>query len=164
MQLRECKPFRFLRHSEYIIRLLLTNQSRGISVFILLCKIRRGIILWSDIWCFPSSDHDNRPFNVSNRVHILLPSPEEGNSSSFRNVVFYSYLEFQTMDKDQKPRHSDDCTPSSGPFRKYRVFLLLKRVLPVAISVLWGLKQNTRRLWNAWIGETISSTHFVAAV
>jgi hypothetical protein len=33
-----------------------------------------------------------------------------------------------------------------------------------AISVLWGLKHGTRRLWDSWLGETISSLHFVATV
>jgi hypothetical protein len=52
-----------------------------------------------------------------NRIGVSLPSPEEGNRSSFRNVVFYSYLEFRTMNKVQKPSDSDCYTPSSEPFR-----------------------------------------------
>jgi hypothetical protein len=32
-------------------------------------------------------------------VGVSLPSPEDGNRSSFRNVVFNSYLEFRTMYK-----------------------------------------------------------------
>jgi hypothetical protein len=40
-----------------------------------------------------------------NRVAVSLPSPEEGNRSSFRNAVF-QYLEFRTMDKVQKPSNS----------------------------------------------------------
>jgi hypothetical protein len=35
------------------------------------------------------------------RVGESLPSPEEGNSSSFRSVAFTSCLEFRTMDKPE---------------------------------------------------------------
>jgi hypothetical protein len=42
-----------------------------------------------------------------NRVGVSLPSPEDGNRSSFRNVVFSSYLEFWTMHKAQKPSDSE---------------------------------------------------------
>jgi hypothetical protein len=31
-----------------------------------------------------------------NRVDASLPSPEDGNSSNIRNIVFSSYLKFQT--------------------------------------------------------------------
>jgi hypothetical protein len=34
---------------------------------------------------------------VPNRVGVSLPSPEDGNRSSFRNVVFSSYLEFRNL-------------------------------------------------------------------
>jgi hypothetical protein len=34
-----------------------------------------------------------------NRVGVFLPSPENGNSSSARNVVFSTYLEFRTMNE-----------------------------------------------------------------
>jgi hypothetical protein len=34
--------------------------------------------------------------------YVHLPSPEDGNRSSFRNVVFSSFLEHRTMDKVQK--------------------------------------------------------------
>jgi hypothetical protein len=37
-----------------------------------------------------------------NRVGVSVPSPENGNRSSFRNVAFSSYLELQTVDKIQK--------------------------------------------------------------
>jgi hypothetical protein len=37
------------------------------------------------------------------RAGVSLPSGEDGNKSSFRNVGFSSYLDFQTMDKIQKP-------------------------------------------------------------
>jgi hypothetical protein len=35
----------------------------------------------------------------------LLPSPDDGNRSSFRKVVFY-LLEYRTMEKDQIPSNS----------------------------------------------------------
>jgi hypothetical protein len=38
---------------------------------------------------------------------------------SFRKFVTSSYLEFQTMDKVQKPSDSEHYTPSSEPFRFY---------------------------------------------
>jgi hypothetical protein len=44
-----------------------------------------------------------------NKVGVSLPSPEGGNRSSFRNVVFSNYLEFRTMDKVQKPSDSEFC-------------------------------------------------------
>jgi hypothetical protein len=42
-----------------------------------------------------------------NRVCVYLLSHEDGNWSSFRNVVFSSYLEFRTMDEVQKPSDSE---------------------------------------------------------
>jgi hypothetical protein len=41
-----------------------------------------------------------------NRVGVSLRSPEYGNRSSFRNVLFSSYLEFRTVGKVQKPSDS----------------------------------------------------------
>jgi hypothetical protein len=38
----------------------------------------------------------------------VSPSPEGGNRSSFRNVVFYSFLEYWMMEKVQKPSNSGD--------------------------------------------------------
>jgi hypothetical protein len=35
--------------------------------------------------------------NGHNRVVVSIPSPEDGNRSGFSDVVFFSYLEFQTM-------------------------------------------------------------------
>jgi hypothetical protein len=37
-----------------------------------------------------------------NRLGVSLPSSEDGNKTSFRNVVFSIYLEFPTMYKVQK--------------------------------------------------------------
>jgi hypothetical protein len=36
------------------------------------------------------------------RVGVPCYSPEDGNKCSFRNIMFFSYLEFRTMDKIQK--------------------------------------------------------------
>jgi hypothetical protein len=46
----------------------------------------------------------------ANRVGVFLHSPEDGNRSSFRNVVFYNYLEFWTLDKVKKPSESEYIT------------------------------------------------------
>jgi hypothetical protein len=40
---------------------------------------------------------------ASNRVGISLPTHEDGKTSSFRNVVFSSYLDLRMMDKVHKP-------------------------------------------------------------
>jgi hypothetical protein len=37
---------------------------------------------------------------------VALPSPEDGNRSSLRNVVLSVYLEFRTMDEVKKPDDS----------------------------------------------------------
>jgi hypothetical protein len=52
------------------------------------------------------------------RAGVSLPSPEDG--SSFQNVIFSSYLEFQMMDKVHNPADSGYYTPSSGLFRFQR--------------------------------------------
>jgi hypothetical protein len=41
------------------------------------------------------------------RLNVSLPSPERGSRSGFRNVVFSIYLEFWTVDKVNKLRHSE---------------------------------------------------------
>jgi hypothetical protein len=41
--------------------------------------------------------------------------------SSFRNVVFSRFLEYQTMDKAEIPSNSECYTTSSGPFTEYAV-------------------------------------------
>jgi hypothetical protein len=51
----------------------------------------------------------------SNRVDVSLPSPEEGNRSSYRNVVFSINLEFRTVDKVRKLVNSICCTSLSEP-------------------------------------------------
>jgi hypothetical protein len=49
------------------------------------------------------------------------PWPEDGNRFSFRNVVFFNFLEYWTMDKVQKLSNSECYTPSSGPTRIYLI-------------------------------------------
>jgi hypothetical protein len=49
--------------------------------------------------------------NGPNRVGV---SSEDGNRSSFRNVVLFS--EYRTMDNVQKPSNSECYAPSSEPF------------------------------------------------
>jgi hypothetical protein len=39
-------------------------------------------------------------------LDVFLLTPEDGNRSSCRNVVFYIYFEFRMMDKVQKLRDS----------------------------------------------------------
>jgi hypothetical protein len=46
-----------------------------------------------------------------------LPSPEDGNRSSFQNIVYYNYLKFQTMDKVHGPSDSECYAPFSEFFR-----------------------------------------------
>jgi hypothetical protein len=56
---------------------------------------------------------------------IGFPSPEDGNKSSFRNVVFFLSLFFntRTMDKVRKPSISESYTPSSESYsNSLRVF------------------------------------------
>jgi hypothetical protein len=54
-------------------------------------------------------------------VETLLSPPlaDDGKGSSFRNVVFSSFLEYRTMDKVRKLSNSECHTPSSEPFRVY---------------------------------------------
>jgi hypothetical protein len=54
----------------------------------------------------------------TNRVGVS-PWPENRNRSSFRNVIFSSYLEYRTMDRVHKPSVSECYAPSSEPFRLY---------------------------------------------
>jgi hypothetical protein len=53
------------------------------------------------------------------RVDVSLPSPEEEKRCSFRDVSFYSYLEYRTMDRVQKLSDSECYKLSSEPFRLY---------------------------------------------
>jgi hypothetical protein len=54
-----------------------------------------------------------------NRGGVSISSPEGGNRSSFRRVVFSSLFEFRTIDKVLKPSNSEYYTPSSETFRFY---------------------------------------------
>jgi hypothetical protein len=51
------------------------------------------------------------------------PPPEEGNKSSFRNVIVFWFVEFRTMDKVQNPSNSDYYTPSPESFRFQQVIM-----------------------------------------
>jgi hypothetical protein len=50
------------------------------------------------------------------RVGVSLSSPDDGNRSSFRNLVFSSYLEFRTIDKVHNPSYSECYTTSSETY------------------------------------------------
>jgi hypothetical protein len=50
----------------------------------------------------PSSHPELGSSALRARRGVSLTSPEEGTSSSYRNVVLSSYLEIRTMDKVQK--------------------------------------------------------------
>jgi hypothetical protein len=62
-------------------------------------------------------------FKGSNIVGVSLYSPEDGNSSSFRNSVISSYLEFRTMDTVPRSHDSECHTQSSQPFIFYSILL-----------------------------------------
>jgi hypothetical protein len=56
------------------------------------------------------------------KLDLFAPSGEDGNRSSFQNAVFSSgffFLEYQRMNKVQKPSNSKCYTPLSEPFRIY---------------------------------------------
>jgi hypothetical protein len=57
--------------------------------------------------------------SVLDRVGAFTPSPDDGNSSSFRNVVFSSSVTYRTMDRAQNPSNSMCHTPSPEPLRIY---------------------------------------------
>jgi hypothetical protein len=46
---------------------------------------------------------------------VSLPLSDDGNRSSFRNIVLYRCLEFRTIDKVHKPRDPEWHTPSLEP-------------------------------------------------
>jgi hypothetical protein len=41
-----------------------------------------------------------------NMLNVFLPSSEDGTRFNFQNVVFYSYLQFRTMDEIHKTNNS----------------------------------------------------------
>jgi hypothetical protein len=58
--------------------------------------------------------------------HPDSKGPEDGNRSSFRNVVFYLlFFRIRTMDEVRKPINSVCYTPSSEPYRTYLNFGIL---------------------------------------
>jgi hypothetical protein len=46
-------------------------------------------------------------------VGVFLPSSEEGNKSSFRNILFRSFLEFRTTEKVQNLSNSENVAAST---------------------------------------------------
>jgi hypothetical protein len=56
---------------------------------------------------FDSSIIESALSKEPNRVGVSCPSPGDGNRSSFRNVVFSTYLEFWLTDKVHKPNYSE---------------------------------------------------------
>jgi hypothetical protein len=59
---------------------------------------------------FPSSGERRETpalFKGPNRLGVSLPSPEDGNRLSFRNIVFRNYLEFWMMDATHKASVSE---------------------------------------------------------
>jgi hypothetical protein len=72
-------------------------------------------------------------------LRCLPLSLENGNGSSFRNSVLL-YLEFQTMDRVQKPSNSECYTPPSEPFRFHCALTCLNlyyRVLHPVCKFTW---------------------------
>jgi hypothetical protein len=61
-----------------------------------------------------------------NEEDASLPSPEDGNRPSLRNVVFSNNLEFRIMHKVYEPIDSECYTPSSEPFKEPSSFLKRK--------------------------------------
>jgi hypothetical protein len=74
----------------------------------------------------------------SNKVSISFPSPEDGNGSSFRNVVLPSYLEFRIRNKVLK--HSDS-ERSNFAFEIILIFYI-----SVITEKLQTLRQYTKRI------------------
>jgi hypothetical protein len=69
-------------------------------------------------------------------VDASFPLPEEGNRSSFRNVVFSAHLDFWTMDKVHKPSDSECYAPSSESFRTYHMLLPFINLSGLKYSIL----------------------------
>jgi hypothetical protein len=64
-----------------------------------------------------------------NRLGVPLTSPKDGNRPGFRCCVFW-FLEYQLMDRVQKPSNSECYTPSSEPF------IILLPCLPIYFVTL----------------------------
>jgi hypothetical protein len=60
-----------------------------------------------------------------NKVRVSLLPPEDGNRSSFRNVVFSSYLKFRTMDKVHKPSDSEKFILRQGSSQRRMLEIVL---------------------------------------
>jgi hypothetical protein len=74
------------------------------------------------------------------RVSVLLPSPEDGNRPSYPNVVFSSYLEFETMDKVQKASGSG---PALYSFQQHREISLWYGDQSMKLRLLSNVEVNS---------------------
>jgi hypothetical protein len=89
-----------------------------------------------------------------NRVVVFpTPSPEDGNRSSFRNIVF-QYLEFRTIDilVSPKPSSSECYDPSSDHFGFYLIIPSLRRIF-IFVQESHFREPDTlykRRRWCHW--------------
>jgi hypothetical protein len=70
----------------------------------------------------------------ANRVGVSFLSPEDGKRSIFGNVVFSSYLEFQTKDKVQKPIDFEFKCSFASPYALICFFTKLGSELSVPLS------------------------------
>jgi hypothetical protein len=85
---------------------------KKICILILYLNIQCNVVDWI-LLAQTNLNHQT----LHNRVGVSLPSHEDENSSSYRNVVFSSHLQFRILAKLNK---SGECfTPSSEPFRFY---------------------------------------------
>jgi hypothetical protein len=73
---------------------------------------------------------------------VVSPSSEDGNNSSFWNVVFSSFSKYWTMDEVWKLSNSEHYTPSSEPFRIY----------------MFTQTCHCSLFWLSWIQSTPSDT------
>jgi hypothetical protein len=86
----------------YILTNTHTHTHSQTRIHIHACMRRKHILHWAP-W------RDLTSVTGPNTVGVSLRSPEEGNRSSFRNVVFSSCLEFRTTDNVHKPSNSECC-------------------------------------------------------
>jgi hypothetical protein len=81
-----------------------------------------------------SSEIPNRKHNVSSSEVSSFHSSEDGTDPVPKHCFFSSYLEFRAIDKAHKPSNSERYTPSSQPFRKYKIVVIKKKIkLPTII-------------------------------
>jgi hypothetical protein len=73
----------------------------------------------------------------ANDQRVSLHSPEEPNISSFRNGIFYNYLEFWTIDMVQK-RSDSECYTSSPELHSFywRIAMRIFMNFPIAENAI----------------------------